>query len=235
MNTKRISLKVGDGPEMEAYVSMPEAKGPVPAVLVFQEAFGVNGHIRNVTDRIAKEGYVAITPELFHRTAPAGFECGYTDFAAAAPHFQALTPDALAADVMAAYDWLRTQPEVVKDKIGTIGFCLGGRVSFIANAAARFSACISYYGGGTGQLLDRVNNLQAPHLFFWGGLDKHIGQDQVDAVVAAMKNAEKPFINTVISYADHGFNCDEKPAYNPDAAKEAWAMSMAFLKNKFEK
>jgi carboxymethylenebutenolidase len=233
MSNKKISLKVSGTPDMGAHVSMPHGKGPFPAVLVFQEAFGVNGHIRNVTDRIAKEGYVAVAPELFHRTAPPGFECGYTDFEVVKPHFSGITPEGLSADVKAAYDWLQNQPEVVHDKIGTIGFCLGGRVSYVANTILPFKACISYYGAGIPPLLDKVEQVHAPHLFFWGGLDKHIGQDQIDAVVTALNKAGKPFINTVISYADHGFNCDEKPAYNPQAAKEAWAMSMAFLKNKF--
>jgi len=234
MNSKRISLKVSDAPDMGAYVSIPEGKGPFPAVLVFQEAFGVNGHIRNVTDRIAKENnYVAIAPELFHRTATAGFECGYTDFEVVKPHFAGISPEGLTADIKATYDWLLQQPEVVKDKIGTIGFCLGGRVSFLANMVIPVSAAISYYGGGIPPLLGKVNDVHAPHLFFWGGLDKHIPAEQITQVTDAMTKAGKPFINTVISYADHGFNCDEKPVYNPQAAGEAWSMAMTFLKNKF--
>jgi carboxymethylenebutenolidase len=232
MSTKTVSLKVSDGTEMRAYVSMPEGKGPFPGVIVFQEAFGVNPHMRDVTDRIAKEGYVAIAPELFHHSAPAGAEFPYGDFAPIMPHFQAITVEGLSADVTACYDWLKEQPEVIHSKLGTIGFCLGGRVSFLANTLLPFSACISYYGGSTHLLADKANDIHAPHLFFWGGLDKHILPEHVETVIDAMKKAEKPFINVVISYADHAFNCNDRPAYNPDAAKEAWAMSMAFFKNK---
>jgi len=233
MSTKKISLKVNGTPDMGAYISMPEGKGPFPGVMVFQEAFGVNQHIRNVADRIAKEGYVAIAPELFHRTAPMGFESGYTDFELVKPHFAGISFEGLEADVKACYDWLLQQPEVIHDKIGTIGFCLGGRVSYIANVVIPVSAAISYYGAGIPPLLDKVSDMHAPHLFFWGGLDKHIPQEQINAVVAGMNKAGKPFINTVISYADHGFNNDEKPAFSLDGSKEAWAMAMAFFKNKF--
>ncbi|HSY76328.1 MAG TPA: dienelactone hydrolase family protein, partial [Bacteroidia bacterium] len=94
MSTQKVLLKVNDGTTMQAYVSMPEGKGPFPGVIVLQEAFGVNGHIRNVTDRVAKEGYVAIAPELFHRTAEVGLEIAYnTDFSLIMPHFQAMTPE----------------------------------------------------------------------------------------------------------------------------------------------
>jgi carboxymethylenebutenolidase len=235
MSTKKISLKVSDGSEMQVYVSIPEGKGPFPAVIVFQEAFGVTGHIRSVADRIAKEGFVAIAPELFHRTAAAGFECGYNDFNLVMPHFQAITVEGLSADSKACYDWLQQQTEVMHSKVAAIGFCLGGRVSFVANTAIPIVAAVSYYGGGIPPVLEKVESLHAPQLFFWGGLDKHIGQDQIDTVVSAMNKAGKPFTNIVISNADHGFNNDERPAYNPEAAKEAWAMSMAFFRNKFGK
>ncbi len=235
MNTKKISLKVSDGTEMGVYVSIPEGKGPFPGVIVFQEAFGVNPHIRSVADRIAKEGYVAIAPELFHRTAEAGAEFSYGDFTPIMPHFQGITPEGLSNDVTACYDWLKNQPEVIHDKLGTIGFCLGGRVSFLANTILPFSACISYYGGSTHLMADRAATMQAPHLFFWGGLDKHILPEHVETVINAVKKAEKPFINVVISYADHAFNCNDRPNYNPEAASEAWAMSMAFFKNKLGK
>jgi len=234
MSTKKVSLKVSDGSEMEAYVSMPEGKGPFPGIIVFQEAFGVNQHMRNVTDRIAKEGYVAIAPQLFHRTA-GNAEFGYGDFSVVMPHFQAITQEGLSEDIKACYDWLKGQAEVVHDKLGTIGFCLGGRVSFLANTILPFSACVSYYGGGMHAIADKAVDAKAPQLFFWGGLDQHILPEHVETVVNAMKKAEKPYINVVISYADHAFSCDDRPNYNADATAEAWAMSMAFFKNKLSK
>jgi carboxymethylenebutenolidase len=231
MSTQKVTLQVNDGATMQCYVSSPEGKGPFPGVMVFQEAFGVNGHIRDVTDRVAKEGYVAIAPELFHRSATPGQELSYADFNLVMPHFQAMTTEGMAADVKATYEWLQKQANVKHDKIGCIGFCLGGRVSFLANTEVPLAAAISYYGGRTAEYADRASNLHGPHLFFWGGLDKHITQEQVDLVINAVKAANKPYTNVVISYADHAFNCNDRPAYNKKASDEAWAMSMAFFRN----
>ena len=101
-----VELAVEDGTRMAAYVARPEQGGPHPGLLVFQEAFGVNRHIRNVSDRFAAEGYVAIAPELFHRTAPPGFEGSYTDFPSLMPHYQAVTTETAEADIRSAYEWL---------------------------------------------------------------------------------------------------------------------------------
>src|ERR1051325_3318539 len=99
-----IDLSVGDGTTMRAYVAAP-AGTPSRGLLVFQEAFGVNAHIRDVAERFAKQGYLAIAPELFHRGAP-GFDCAYTDFAKAQPQLAAVTEAGLDADTRAAYGWL---------------------------------------------------------------------------------------------------------------------------------
>src|ERR1700691_5601980 len=97
LQTESVTLQVADGTSMNAYVATPVDSGKLPGLLVFQEAFGVNQHIRDVTERFAKQGYVAIAPELFHRTGP-GFQGEYTNFPACAPHMQALTPEGLVAD-----------------------------------------------------------------------------------------------------------------------------------------
>ena len=231
MSHQTVTLQPSDGGPMNAYVSFPESTGQVAALIVLQEAYGVNHHIRSVCDRLAAAGYLAIAPELFHRTAPAGFEAGYGDFAAVMPHFSAVTTEAAASDLLAVHEWLGAQPRVNPGRIGSIGFCLGGRISFIANAVLPLAAGISYYGGGLLPIAPMASQLHGPHLFFWGGLDKHIIPEQVEGVIRAVKEAGKEYINAVFSYADHAFNCDERPSYQPRAAREAWAMSMAFLKN----
>jgi carboxymethylenebutenolidase len=137
--------------------------------------------------------------------------------------------------MQAAYAWLQSQDDVQKDKVGSIGFCLGGQVAFLSNAVLPLAAAVSYYGGGTHNIANRASELHAPHLFFWGGLDAHIGKDQIKQVINAVEAAGKPYINTVISYADHGFNCDERPSYNKDAAAEAWALTLAYFKEKLSK
>ncbi|GAA4008442.1 dienelactone hydrolase family protein [Hymenobacter fastidiosus] len=227
-----ITLQAADHTELQAYTAFPTTTGPHPGIILLQEAFGVNHHIRSVADRLAQAGFVVIAPELFHRTAAPGLEIPYNDFPSAMPHFAAITPEGLTADVQAAYAWLQAREEVVADKIGSIGFCLGGRVSFLANAVLPLAAAVSYYGGGTHLLKDRAPDLHAPHLFFWGGLDAHISQEQIAEVTAAVDAAGKPYINTIISYADHGFHCDERPSYNAAAAREAWALTLAFFHEK---
>lgn len=228
-----LVLPVADGTQMHAYVAQPQNTASAPGIILFQEAFGVNGHIRNVADRLARAGYVVVAPELFHRTAAPGLEIPYSEFATLAmPHYGAITPEGLQQDAQAAYDWLLAQPHVQKDKIGAIGFCLGGQVAFVANAALPLQAAVSYYGGGLHTRTAMAQDLHAPHLFFWGGLDQHISKENITTIIDAVDAAGKPYINTVISYTDHGFNCDERPSYNKDAAAEAWAFTLAFFKEK---
>ena len=231
-----LVLNAADGTQLHAYVARPQASAAAPGIILFQEAFGVNQHIRNVADRLAQAGYVVVAPELFHRTAAPGLEIPYSEFATQAmPHYQAITQEGLTQDMQAAYDWLQSQADVQKDKIGSIGFCLGGQVAFLSNAVVPVAAAVSYYGGGTHTITNLATDLHAPHLFFWGGLDQHISKDQIKQVVEAVDAAGKPYINTVISYADHGFNCDERPSYNPEAAAEAWAATLAFFAQKLGK
>jgi len=229
ITTQKITLSVSDGTSMDAYVARPEEQGKFPGMLVLQEAFGVNPHIRSVAERIAREGYVAIAPELFHRTGP-GFEGTYDNFPAVMPHMQGLTEDGQAADISAAYHWLQSSPQVSPDRVASIGFCMGGRASFLADATLPLQASISFYGGGIAQaLLPRASALHAPILLFWGGLDSHITVEHRRAVEDALTAAKKPFVNVTVSYADHGFFCDARASYNPVAAGLAWKLTLEFL------
>jgi carboxymethylenebutenolidase len=225
-----VTLQVADGSSMAAYTSLPEkSTGKLPAIIVVQEAFGVNHHMRKVTDRFAKEGFVAICPEIFHRTAPVGFEGSYSDFASVMPHYQAVTIESLELDLKATYEWLVKQDNVDPNRVFSVGYCLGGKVSFLANAVLPLKAAVSYYGGGTDTIADKAADLHGKHLFFWGGLDKHIKSENIQTVISAMESAEKDYINVKISYADHAFACDDRPSYNETATKEAWALTLAFL------
>lgn len=227
---EKVELAVADGTRMAAYVARPKAGGAHPGLLVFQEAFGVNHHIRNVAERFAAEGYVAIAPELFHRTAPPGFEGSYTDFPAVMPHVQAVTTETAEADVRSTYDWLRSSAKA--NEISSVGFCMGGRVSFIANSTVALRAAVSFYGGGIAPgLLDRTAKLQAPSLFIWGGMDKHITPEKRRAVTDALSTEKKIYVNAEFSRADHGFFCDERAAYEPHSARQAWALTLEFLRS----
>ncbi len=227
--TEYVTLSVSDRTAMRAYVSHPSG-APKAGLIVFQEAFGVNPHIRDVTDRFAREGYLAIAPELFHRTAP-GFEAGYGDFPSCMPHMQALRDPQLEADMHATFDWLKNNGQGSKESltISAVGYCMGGRCACLAAIALPLGCGVSYYGGGIAGLTDRLTSLQSPMMFFWGGLDHHIGPDQVQAVNTAMRETKKPYVNVEFSFADHGFFCDARPSYNAEAAAEAWALTLEFL------
>ena len=229
IRTEKVSLQVADGTSMNAYVATPVESAKGPGLLVFQEAFGVNSHIRDVTERFAKQGYVAIAQEMFHRTGQ-GFEGAYNNFPAVMPHMQALTAEGIIADARAAFDWLQKNPRVLPNATASVGFCMGGRCSFLANSAMPLKAAISFYGGGIAPaLLPRAATQSAPILFFWGGLDSHIPKDQVRAVIDAMQEAKKPYVNVEFSDADHGFFCDARPSYKETAAKQAWELALKFL------
>ena len=229
---ENIDLKVADGTTMRAYVARPASGDRHPGLMVFQEAFGVNSHIRSVTERFAEQGYVAIAPELFHRTAPAGYEGDYKDFPSVMPHYQAVTNEGAEADVGATFEWLRSNTKVKADEISCVGFCMGGRISFLANTVVAVRKAVSFYGGGIAPgLLDEAAKLHAPSLLIWGGLDKHITPEHRKAVTEALDAHRKIYVNVVFSNADHAFFCDERGAYQPIAARQAWALTLEFLRS----
>ena len=226
-----IDLAIADGTEMAAYTAFPGTEGATPAIIVLQEAYGVNHHMRNVADKFAADGYTVISPELFHRTTPKYWEGTYGDFASVMPHYSALTNKGLTADLEACYKWLTEQPNVDKENIFSIGYCLGGRVSFLANAVLPLKAGVSYYGGGTDQLVDKAKDLSGRHLFFWGGQDTHITDEKINPVLKALDEAGKDYVSVKLSFAGHAFACDERPSYNEKATKDAQALTLAFLQN----
>jgi carboxymethylenebutenolidase len=228
-----ITLSVSDNTSMQAYTLAPEGKGPFPAMIVFQEAFGVNNHIKDICKRFADLGYITIAPELFHRSAAPGFVAAYTDFPSVLPHIQATNAAKIGYDAQAVYDWLLQQNQVKKESIACIGFCMGGRASFVANTLLPLKAAISFYGGAiTPELSQKAATLHAPHLFFWGGKDNHIPAEQIDTLVKELKAAGKEFTQVILSEGDHGFFCNERASYHPASAEQAWALTKTFLEQK---
>ncbi len=227
---ERVELKVGDGTTMFAHVARPASPAAGgPGILVFQEAFGVNDHIRDIARRFADLGFTAIAPELYHRTGN-DLALKYGDMDAVKPHSSAVTVEGLAADVKAAYEWLRKDGGAAAERIASIGFCMGGRVSYVANAHVPLAAAISFYGGRINDLLQFAGSQHGPILMFWGGLDKNIPPEQRRAVEDALATENKPQEQVVFSFAEHGFFCDARPSYNADAARQAWALSLEFLR-----
>lgn len=224
-----IELEVPDGTRMRAWLARPEGRAKAPGLLVFQEIFGVNEHIQEVCGKFAAEGFVALAPEVFHRTAP-GRTFPYSDLAGAREHKSAMTLATFEADLKAAAAWFDQDAQTGGNGLGAIGYCMGGRLAYLANARLPLACAVSYYGGDIHTHADLAPKLSGPHLFCWGGLDAAITWEQRPLVIEAMRAAKKPFIDFVISDAKHGFNCDLRPeAYSGAAARQARGLTLAFL------
>ncbi len=230
IKTGWVNLDVG-GSKMRAWLAQPAKEGSYPGVLVIQEIFGVNSHIRDVAERIAKEGYVALAPEMFHRTAP-NMELGYEqkDFGKGLEHMGKANLKDISADLQAAKSYLAQVPAARGKKTGCIGFCFGGHVTYIAACDLHVDAAASFYGGGIAvgspgggsPTVERTKNIKGKILCLFGGKDAYIAPDQVKKIEDELK-AHK-IAHEVVTYpaADHGFFCDQRGTYNADAAKDAW-------------
>jgi carboxymethylenebutenolidase len=220
---------------MNLYEARPA--GPAPrAVVVVQEAFGVNSYIEGVTDRLAEAGFDAVAPHLFHRAG--GGTAPYDDFAKVIPLFEGLTDDGILMDVDAAFAHLNVLGHVA-GSIGLVGFCFGGRVSFLAAARRAFGAAVGFYGGGIvtprfpqfPALVDESGTLQTPWLGLFGDEDGSIPVEDVEALRRALQGAPVP--TEVVRYegAEHGFFCDQRPSFHRDAADDAWPRTLAWFGN----
>jgi len=226
----KITLKVSDGTKMDCFVARLRDGEPRPGLIVLQEAFGVNEHMRDVTERFGREGFVAIAPELFHRSAP-GFEGDYNNFDAVKPHMAAMTREGTDADLRAVFEWLQSQPFAKPNELSDVGYCMGGRVAFAANTILPLKCAVSYYGSRIPELLDRAASLHGPQLFFWGEKDNGIPPEQRATVIKGLKEAGKTYVNVEFSDAEHGFSCDVRPSYSPTATCQAWALTLEFLRS----
>ena len=225
-------IKVAEGTTMNAYVVWSD-QPPEKGIIVLQEAFGVNDYIRRMADRFAAQGFLAIAPELFHRTHP-GFEADYEKREGVAEAMGAVTDEGLTVDMQAAYDWLLNElnPDGhgVSITVAVIGFCMGGRAAFLANTVLHIAASTSFYGGSIAPtLLDRAKDLHGPQLLVWGGADAHILPEHRRAVADALSAAGKPYVEATFSEAGHGFACDARSAYHAPFSREAFALVDAFF------
>jgi carboxymethylenebutenolidase len=227
-----LTLDTPDGP-MRLYSCAPEG-GAARAVIVVQEAFGVNDHIEDVTRRFADAGYHAVAPALFHRAG--GGTAPYDDFEKVFPLFEGLTDDAILMDVGAAIDHLRAQG-FGDGAIGIVGFCMGGRVTFLVALEHALGASVGFYGGGIvtarfpqfPALIDRAGELKTPWLGLFGDLDGSIPVEDVEVLRARLDELDVPTEVLRYATADHGFHCDVRPSYDAEAATDAWARTLAWF------
>ena len=213
-----ITLMARDGHEFSAWLAAPADK-PRGAVVVIQEIFGVNAHIRAVTDSYAAEGYVAIAPALFDRVRR-GIELGYNadTMKEGIGYVQQLSREKTLLDLAACH-------AVVKHagRVGTVGFCWGGKMAYVSACELPVACAVAYYGGSITQELTKTPRV--PVLYHFGGKDTHIPESDIDKIRAVDTRG------TFYLYpeADHGFNCDMRGSYNADAAKLARQRTLAFL------
>jgi carboxymethylenebutenolidase len=228
---ENVTLKVG-ADTMDVYVARPkgDARG---AVVVVQEAFGVNDHIQDVCRRFADAGYLGAAPHLFHRSGDPIL--GYEDMQAVIPYVMQLTVGELEADLEATFAHLAGSGFQGR-RVATVGFCMGGGIAFLSASYWELGAAVSFYGGGITQgrfgmppLLDMAPTLQTPWLGMFGDLDESIPVDEVEGLRAAAARASVP--TEIVRYPDatHGFHCDARSSYHESSARDAWQRALQWL------
>jgi carboxymethylenebutenolidase len=221
-----IQLCAADGTHIPAYVAQPD-KPVKAAVVVIQEIFGVNTHIREVADAYAKEGYLAIAPAMFHR-AQANVELGYTDADMGAGMALKTAVESMPApgamqDIQAAIDHVH---KACGGKVGIVGYCWGGLLTWRAACMLQgLSAAAPYYGGGVTTAAETARQARVPVMAHFAEEDKWIPMDSVEAFKAAHPQVQ------VFSYAaHHGFNCNHRGAWQAEAAALAKQRTLDFFK-----
>ena len=240
-----ISIPCGNT-SVRAYVSVPDPNGKFPALILIEEIWGVDAHIKDVSDRYAKEGFVVVAPELLdesgvlEKISPEIFadmqgEDEAVKHAAQAKMREALAPiytkafaDRTIAKLKACVDSRRSQNRSVGN-VGVLGFCFGGTYAFeLAISDPRIKAAVPFYGRAP-EPLDSVASMTAPVLAFYGEQDTRLAE-KLPELVQAMKDHGRDFSYMRYPNAGHAFfNDTRKQAYNEDAARDAWEKSLAFL------
>jgi carboxymethylenebutenolidase len=213
-----VALKAKDGVEISAYVAKPTGKAR-GGVVVLQEIFGVNSHIRSIADLYASHGYLAVAPALFDRTEH-NVEIGYS--AEEAQRGMGLVSqikrEKSLLDIAAAIDFAKQG-----GKVGLVGFCWGGTLAYAsACQLSGLSAVVGYYGGGIVAM--KAETPQVPTILHFGELDQHIPMSGVNEIKAA-----QPKVPTYVYHADHGFNCDQRGSYDKPSADLARTRTLEFF------
>jgi carboxymethylenebutenolidase len=218
-----ITISAADG-SFSAYHA-PASGQAAGGVVVIQEIFGVNSHIRAVCDRLAQAGFNVLAPDLFHRSEP-GVQLGYgeADFKRGFELMQALDHVKALADIDACMRHLRQ----AGGKVGVLGFCMGGLLSFRCAANLEPSAAVAYYGGGIANFLGEAGQIRCPIQFHFGEKDHFIPMTDVEAIREVAQGIEESEL--YVYPADHGFNCDQRASYDASSAATAWQRSVDFLR-----
>jgi carboxymethylenebutenolidase len=231
-----VRIPVPDG-EIPGYRAMPESGGPFPVVLVVQEIFGVHEHIKDVCRRFAKEGYLAVAPELYARQ---GDVSQYTDYRQIFSAVVSKVPDSqVMSDLDAAAAWAQKSGRGRADALGVTGFCWGGRITWLYAAHnPRLKAGVAWYGRLAGEAselqprypLELAAELKAPVLGLYGGEDQGIPLTDVEQMRSALATAKQPSEIVVFPGAPHGFHADYRASYRPEQAQQAWRQCLEWFR-----
>jgi carboxymethylenebutenolidase len=223
-----IEVVAQDGGRFNAYMARP-AQGSGPGLVLLQEIFGINDHMRSMADRYAEEGYVVLVPDLFWRMKP-GIVLGYgeADVKQALGYLERFDIDRSIDDIAAALAALRALPEQV-GKVGAIGYCLGGRLAMLAAARTDVDCAVSYYGVGCEAYLDEVQTIRCPMVFHFAENDALCPPDVRERISAALR--QRPQIEQyVYPGCDHAFATPARPQYNKPATMMAYSRTLALLR-----
>jgi carboxymethylenebutenolidase len=215
MKTETIALKANDGHQLEAYVAHPEGKAK-GGIVVIQEIFGLTDHIRNMTEKFAAEGYLAIAPAMFDRVE-AGIVLDYSNFDAARETMAKLDRDQGISDIQAAVEHVRSA-----GKVGVIGFCWGGAMADLTACNGLVDAGVSYYGRATVEWLDQQPT--CPMLYHYGDRDELIPADIIEQIQRKRKGKLYIWGN-----ANHGFCCENRPQYHKASANHSMEVTCEFF------
>ncbi|MET0267110.1 MAG: dienelactone hydrolase family protein [Duganella sp.] len=226
-NSQWIDITTDEG-TFGAYLSLPRG-GKGPGIVLLQEIFGVNQHIRNVADQYAADGYVVIAPDLFWRDG-ARIELGYDEagWKRAVELMNATDFDKAQSDVAATLKVLRAHDATAGQKIASLGFCFGGKLSYHTAANGLVDTAVAYYGGGIQNSLDRAEQIKVPVLMHFGSADSHIPNEAVQSIAERFEGNDAVEIH-VYQGAEHGFNCNHRSSYHQRSAAEAHGNTLVFL------
>jgi carboxymethylenebutenolidase len=227
MTSRWMDLRADDGGSFKGYLSTPPT-GKGPGILLIQEIFGVNAHIQGVADQYAMDGYTVLAPDVFWREAP-GMQLGYdkAGFARGVELSNRASFAQCVRDLTAALQQLRALPEC-SGRVASLGYCMGGRLSYLLAAASDVDAAVCYYGGGIQNFLGEADKIRVPILFHYAENDGFIPL----TAIAAVREVFAPRDNAMVELyrgVEHGFNCWDRSNYNQTAAALARGRTLAFL------
>jgi len=227
MTSQWIDIPAQNGNTFGGYLALPPA-GHGPGILLIQEIFGVNEHIRSVADQYAGDGYVVLAPDLFWRSEP-GVQLSYDSdgWERAVALMKELDFDLAIDDLQRTADLLRGRDDC-NGRVASVGYCMGGVLSYLLAARSGVDAAVCYYPGSIEKRLDQAERIECPTLFHFAEEDDHIDSDAVAAVQEKMAQVAGAQIETYPG-VDHGFNCWARPMYNQPAAALAHGRTLVFL------